>query len=100
MKSPIRRKPYLFETAGDVVRCQEDFIVSEETSGLGNHQETVVEEDELRVQVALLLPVPDNISQHTSYFKIFFILIVIKCKEVTKKESLRIHYGLEKPHPF
>ena len=70
----MRRKPDLFETAGDVVRCQEDFVVTEETGGLSDHQETVVEEDELRVQMALLHPLPDNISQHTSRILISFII--------------------------
>ena len=64
----------LFPGAGDLVRGEEDSVVSEEPGGLSDHQETVMEEDELRVQVALLLPVPDNISQHTSHFQISFIV--------------------------
>ena len=55
----------LLQTAGDLVRCQEDPVVSEEPGGLAHHQQTVVEEDELGVQLALLLPVPEYISQHT-----------------------------------
>ena len=57
----------LLQTAGDLVRCQEDSVVSQETGGLSDHQETVVEEDELWVQLAVLLPVPGNVSKHTIF---------------------------------
>ena len=60
-----RHKTDLFSTAGNLVRCQEDSVVSEKPGGLGDHQEAVMEEDELGVQLALLLPLPENISQHT-----------------------------------
>ena len=68
----MRRKPDLFEVAGDVVGCQEDFVVTEETGGLSDHQETVVEEDQLGVQLALLRPLPDIISQHRDIFRVLF----------------------------
>ena len=65
-------KADLFPGAGDLVRGEENSVVSEEPGGLSDHQETVVEEDQLGLQLAMLPPLPDIISQHRDIFRVLF----------------------------